>query len=156
MCGLHKSCQLGCRNQSDVARPSSPNDYGFLLIDHPVEHSSQVLAKTRICRFTRHEIPNPLYSSPVRPGPCSTEGSKHCISRPGSRCRLLGSNPVECSNTFSPPDKCKRPHGVRRCHPEHRIGDCQWHGRVNRITPITLQSAQNDVKINLFSDLNIF
>jgi hypothetical protein len=52
--GFHKPDELGCRNQSDVARPSSSYDYRVLLIYHLVEHGGQVRAKSAISRFTRH------------------------------------------------------------------------------------------------------
>jgi len=40
--------EFGCRDQSNVARPSSSYDYNVLLVYYLVEHRGQVLAKTGI------------------------------------------------------------------------------------------------------------
>ncbi len=52
--GCYKPGELGCRNQSDIAGPSSSYDYSVLLIDHLVEDGGQVLAEAGIRRFARH------------------------------------------------------------------------------------------------------
>jgi hypothetical protein len=51
---FHETGELGCRNQGDVARPSSSYDYSVLLINHLIEHGGQVLTETAVRRFTKH------------------------------------------------------------------------------------------------------
>ena len=54
MSGLGKPSQFGRWNQSDVARASSADNNGLLLIYDLVEHAGEILAKAGISRFTRH------------------------------------------------------------------------------------------------------
>jgi hypothetical protein len=68
---LHETGELGGRKKGDVARSPPPNDYGFLLIHHPIENAGQIFTEAGVRRFTRHEAPNSyctafLYGSEVR------------------------------------------------------------------------------------------
>jgi len=55
--GFHEPGEFGRRNQGDIARPSSSNDYSVLLIYHLIKHSCQVLPEAAIRCFTRHGNP---------------------------------------------------------------------------------------------------
>jgi hypothetical protein len=50
---LQKPCQLGCRNQGDVARAFSSYDHSVLLVYDLVEHGGEVLAEVGVRGLVR-------------------------------------------------------------------------------------------------------
>jgi hypothetical protein len=57
--GLNQPGKFIGRNESDVSRPSSPDDYGLPLVHDLIEHAGQVCTQACICGFSRHEPPCP-------------------------------------------------------------------------------------------------
>lgn len=65
--GLDQPGEFVGGNKRHIARSSAPHDYRLLLVHHPVENASQILAKTRIGCFRSHRIASfLLYSFPVQ------------------------------------------------------------------------------------------
>ena len=58
MCRFHETGEFGGGKKRDVARSPPPNNHGFLLVHHLVEHASQIFTEPGVRCFTRHEAPD--------------------------------------------------------------------------------------------------
>jgi hypothetical protein len=93
VCSFHETGEFAGRKKGDVTRSSAPNDYGFLLIHHPIENAGQVFTEAGVRRFTRHEAPNSyctalLYGSGdrgIRSDIKLTRGVRICSPKPTYR-----------------------------------------------------------------------